>query len=119
MCAGFRLPDEIAAGVADKRWRVVDVSTDAANFQNLRLKRVDAVVADSFVGQYLLNSLGMDDIRRLDPPLMGFPTYIVFKKSAGSAALAAGFDRALQRTGEDGTIERLTANYVAVRAARR
>ena len=109
--AGFRLPDEIKAGAEAKRWRVEEVSSDSADFQKLALKRVDAVLADSFVGRYTMHQLGASGIKRLEPPLSRFDTYLVFRKSAYSAALAAAFDRAFLQMRQDGTMDRLNSSY--------
>lgn len=110
--AGFRLPDQIKAGVARQRWQVEEVGSDSANFQKLALKRVDAVLADSLVGQYTLHQLGAQHIHQVALPLMRFDTYLVFRKGPGGAALAAAFDGALKSLQQDGIIERLSAAYL-------
>jgi len=94
---GFRLPEAIAAGVAQGRWSIADVPTDAANFQKLALRRIDAVLADGVVGQYTVKQLKLQGIVRVAPPLARFDTYIVFRKNTGSPALAAAFDRVFRR----------------------
>ncbi|WP_308921456.1 transporter substrate-binding domain-containing protein [Janthinobacterium sp. J1-1] len=110
--AGFRLPDEIVAGAASGRWSLAEVPTDAVNFQKLALHRVDAVLADSYVGLYTLRQLKLPGIVRVAPPLTRFDTYLVFRKSGHSAALAAAFDRAFTRMRQDGTFARLTSSYL-------
>jgi len=112
--AGFRLPDAIAAGVAQGRWTLAEVPTDTANFQKLALRRIDAVLADSSAGLYTLKQLKLGDIRRLAPPLARFDTYLVFRKNAASPALAAAFDRELKRMRQDGTFARISAAYLGV-----
>ena len=114
--AGFRLPDEIVAGSASGRWSVAEVPTDAANFQKLALHRVDAVLADSYVGLYTLRQLKLQGIVRVTPPVTRFDTYLVFRKSSHSAALAAAFDRAFARMRQDGTFARLTSSYLGLDA---
>ena len=114
--AGFRLPDEIVAGAASGRWSVAEVPTDAANFQKLALHRVDAVLADSYVGLYTLRQLKLQGIKRVAPPVTRFDTYLVFRKSRHSAALAAAFDRAFARMRQDGTFARLTSSYLGLDA---
>lgn len=114
--AGFRLPDEIVAGAASGRWSVAEVPSDAANFQKLALHRVDAVLADSYVGLYTLRQLKLQGIVRVTPPVMRFDTYLVFRKSSHSAALAAAFDRAFARMRQDGTFARLTSSYLGLDA---
>lgn len=114
--AGFRLPDEIAAGMASGRWSVAEVPTDAANFQKLALHRIDAVLADSYVGLYTLRQLKLQGVKRLTPPVTRFDTYLVFRKSAHSVALAAAFDRAFARMRQDGTFARLTSSYLGLDA---
>ncbi len=110
--AGFRLPDIIASGVALKRWRVAEVSTDTVNFQKLALGRVDAVLADRSIGLYTLRQLNLRGLRIVSPALMRFDTYLVFAKSSFSPALAAAFDRAFLSMLQDGTMERLHAPYL-------
>ncbi|WP_312435276.1 transporter substrate-binding domain-containing protein [Janthinobacterium sp.] len=114
--AGFRLPDEIADGVASGRWKIAEVQSDAANFQKLALRRIDAVLADSYVGLYTVRQLKLAGIARLAPPLSRFDTYIVFRKSAHSAALAAAFDRVFRRMRQDGTFARISSAYVGASA---
>lgn len=114
--AGFRLPDEVAAGAASGRWSVAEVPTDAANFQKLALRRIDAVLADSYVGLYTLRQLKLQGIVRVTPPVTRFDTYLVFRKSSHSAALAAAFDRAFARMRQDGTFARLTSSYLGLDA---
>lgn len=110
--AGFRLPDAIAAGVAQGRWSIAEVPTDAANFQKLALHRIDAVLADGVVGQYTLKQLKLEGIARMTPPLERFDTYLVFRKSAASPALAAAFDRVFRRMRQDGSFAHITSAYL-------
>lgn len=115
--AGFRLPEAIAAGAAQGRWSIAEVPTDAANFQKLALQRIDAVLADGIVGQYTVRQLKLGGIARLAPsspssPSMRFDTYIVFRKSAASPALAAAFDRVFRQMRQDGTFARITSAYL-------
>ena len=110
--AGFRLPEDIAAGVAQGRWSIAEVPTDAANFQKLALRRIDAVLADGVVGQYTVKQLKLEGIVRAAPPLARFDTYIVFRKNAGSPALAAAFDRVFRRMRQDGSFTRITSAYL-------
>jgi len=114
--AAFRLPDVIRAGAAEKFWQLSEVGTDAANFQKLSLQRVDAVLADSVVGLYTIQQLKLAKLRRLTEPVARFDTYLVFKKSPGSAALAAAFDRAFRQMQQDGSILRLSAPYIGAGA---
>jgi polar amino acid transport system substrate-binding protein len=109
---GFRLPEAIAAGVAQGRWSIAEVPTDAANFQKLALRRIDAVLADGVVGQYTVKQLKLQGIVRAAPPLARFDTYIVFRKNAGSPALAAAFDRVFRRMRQDGSFTRITSAYL-------
>ncbi len=110
--AGVRLPAALSAGVEAHRWRIADVATDAANFQKLALKRIDAVLSDTIVGMYTLQQLKLGGIHPLTPPLVRFDNYLVFSKSDHSAALASAFDDAFAAMRKDGTMERLTAPYL-------
>ena len=110
--AGFRLPDAVAMGVAQGRWSIAEVPTDAANFQKLALHRIDAVLADSVVGLYTVRQLKLAGIVRAAPPLAHFDTYLVFRKNAASPALAAAFDRVFRRMRQDGSFARLTSAYL-------
>lgn len=111
--AGLRLPDSVQAGADLQRWRIEEVTTDAANFQKLARKRVDAVLADGFVGSYTLHALGLRNVRRLAPALLRFDSFLVFKKGPQAAALADAFDGALRRMQQDGTLDRLSQAYVS------
>jgi ABC-type amino acid transport substrate-binding protein len=114
--AAFRLPDVIRAGAAEKFWQLSEVGTDAANFQKLSLQRVDAVLADSVVGLYTIGQLKLGKLRRLTEPVARFDTYVVFKKSANSAALAAAFDHVFRQMQQDGAMLRLSAPYISAGA---
>jgi ABC-type amino acid transport substrate-binding protein len=109
--AGFRLPDVIRDGAARERWTLSEVATDTANFTKLDLNRLDAVLADRISGLYALKQLNLADIGPLQPALLHFDTYVVFRKSSSSAALAAAFDRALKSMYQDGTVTRLSGPY--------
>ena len=110
--AGVRLPVEITAGVRAGRFKVSEINSDAVNFQKLKLRRVDAVLTDAFVGMYTLRQLNLPGVRQLSPSLMSFDTFVVFPKSMQSARLAAAFDRAFEDMRHDGSYERLTASYL-------
>ena len=113
--AGFRLPEAIASGAAQGRWSIAEVPTDAANFQKLALRRIDAVLADGVVGQYTVKQLKLEGIARVATPAspsMRFDTYIVFRKNAASPALAAAFDRVFRQMRQDGTFARITSAYL-------
>ncbi|MES2296235.1 MAG: transporter substrate-binding domain-containing protein [Pseudomonadota bacterium] len=116
--AGFRLPQALAEGVDKQSWRVAETGSDVANFQKLMFKRVDAVLADKSIGLYTQRQLGFADIVPIEPPLTRFHTYLVFKKSAHSLALAGAFDRAFLGMRQDGTMERLRAPYLHPAPAR-
>jgi polar amino acid transport system substrate-binding protein len=109
--AGFRLPESIAKGVERQQWRIAEIGTDAGNFQKLSIHRVDAVLADKLIGMYTMQQLKLGKVRLIEPPVLAFHTYLVFKKSANSHALAAAFDRALAEMRRDGTFERIRAVY--------
>lgn len=110
--AGVRIAEGIAQGNKEGRWNLSAVGTDAANFQKLALGRVDAVVTDLTGGLYTLKQIGMLGVRRLQPPLMHYDTYMVFPKGEHSAALAAAFDHALDKMRQDGTTERIMERYL-------
>lgn len=114
--AAFRLPEVIRAGAAEKFWQLSEVGTDAANFQKLSLQRVDAVLADGVVGLYTIQQLKLAKLRRLPEPVARFDTYLVFKKGANSAALAAAFDHAFRQMQQEGAMLRLSAPYVSAGA---
>ena len=110
--AGTRLPQAIAQGAQDGRFRLSEVNSDATNFQKLSLRRVDAVLSDATVGLYTLRQLKLTGVRRLSPSVMQFDTYVVFPKNAQSAELAAAFDRVFTQMRQDGSYARLAAVYL-------
>ncbi|MGZ3183404.1 MAG: substrate-binding periplasmic protein [Telluria sp.] len=110
--AGVRIAEAIAAGNKQGRWNLAEVGTDAANFQKLVLGRVDAVVTDQTGGLYTLRQMKLGGVHHLQPAIMHYDTFMVFVKSAEGAALAAAFDRALDKMRQDGTTERIMERYV-------
>jgi len=110
--SGFRLPDGLAQGAVNNRWRIDDVDNEEVNFKKLVLKRVDAVLTSHDAGMYTLHKLKISGVRKLTPVLMHFETYMVFPVTDDSKALAAAFDEAITDMIADGTYARLREKYL-------
>ncbi|MEK7393539.1 MAG: transporter substrate-binding domain-containing protein, partial [Fibrobacterota bacterium] len=74
-------------------------------FKMLRDGRLDAIVADHWVGNYLLAENRIAGIRSMEEPLARFPAAIAVRK--GSPDEVARLDAAIASLRADGTIERI------------
>lgn len=89
--------------------------SDLINIRKLLAGRIDLMVADKFVGKYVLkenlpNKVG--DIEFVEPPLEYKPLYVAFGKNNNDyEKYAAAFNRGLQKIKEDGTLDKILAKH--------
>ncbi|GAB4279926.1 MAG: transporter substrate-binding domain-containing protein [Deferrisomatales bacterium] len=86
-----------------------EATTDAQNLEKLLRGRVDLIVIDRFVAEYLLGREGrLGAVEFVGPPLDRKPLYVMFsRRSPGCDALAEAFDRGLRSMRRDGTLQRM------------
>ena len=89
--------------------------SDLINIRKLLSGRIDLMVADKFVGKYVLkeklpNKVG--DIEFVEPPLEYKPLYVAFVKSNNNhKKYVTAFNKGLQKIKEDGTLDKILSKY--------
>ncbi len=86
------------------------------NFKKLLLKQVDLIVSEKFVGTHIMNTKLPEHEKGLfepiSPPLDTIKLYVLFsKKVPGIQAKIDAFNTGLKQIKNDGTIERIVAEY--------
>ncbi len=92
-----------------------EAKDDLTNFRKLLKKRIDLVVADKFVGKYVV-SKDMpgeeNNIEFVEPPLENKDLYVCFsKKGKNTDVLYKVFEEGLKEIINDGTVEKILAKY--------
>jgi len=91
------------------------VNDDITNLKKLIGGRIDLMIADKFVGLYLMekNSLeGRDTIEFMTPPLELKDLYLcISKKTADADKKLAAFNKGLKEIMADGTLEKILSNH--------
>lgn len=97
------LPRKLVA--ADPRIRMVIVEDSLRGFKQLEARKIDAVIADQWVGTYLLAELGIADIQPSGKPVSRLTAAIAVKK--GNSALLQSINDCFSSLWNDGTIDRI------------
>ncbi len=92
-----------------------EVTTNLQNIKKLLRERVDLIVADKFVGFYLLNKYipyMRGQIEFISPPLQDKKLYICMsKKTEKVNEKVASFNKGLKEIKEDGTFDKILAKH--------
>lgn len=92
-----------------------EVKDDLLNFRKLFKKRLDLVVADKFVGKYVVSKDLPDKLAELefvDPPLENKDLYVcISKKTAESMAKFKAFEEGLKEITADGTVQKILKKH--------
>jgi len=92
-----------------------EVHSEVLNMKKLLNKRVDLIVIDKYIAQYLLNTMFIDnksDFEALEPPLKTQPLYLMFsKKVTNYKQKLKDFNEGLQQITDDGTIDTIMENH--------
>jgi ABC-type amino acid transport substrate-binding protein len=92
-----------------------EANSDEQNLQKLFAGRIDLIVIDKFVAQYLIETSVPEAIGALEfmePPLLDQSLYVIFPRGiAGSEEKLQAFNTALKTMREDGTLERILEEY--------
>jgi len=90
-------------------------NSDEQNLRKLLLGRIDLVVIDKFVAQYLIKTSipeAVGTLEFMEPPLLEQSLYVIFSRQvAGSEQKLQAFNAALKTMREDGTLERILKEY--------
>ncbi|MDX1799929.1 MAG: transporter substrate-binding domain-containing protein [Marinobacter sp.] len=114
---GFRTTPAFSAAREAGQIEVVEVNEDAQSLSMLALGRIDAVLTNYDVGQYLIQSLKLPHLRALKPPLSTTPAYLVLSRDPALDTLAEKFDWALFQILKDGTYADIRARYMPASGA--
>lgn len=86
-----------------------EVHNEVLNMKKLLNKRVDLIVIDKFIAQYLLNTMfkeNKEDFEALEPPLETKPLYLMFSRNVKKfVQKLEDFNLGLQKIESDGTID--------------
>ncbi|SDS54678.1 PAS domain S-box-containing protein [Opitutus sp. GAS368] len=93
----------------DPRIRLVIVEEYSAGFQMLKDGRLDAVVADRWVGTYELAERGIDGVKISPEPVANLQGAVAVKR--GRAAELAAINAALRQIRADGTLARIIQDW--------
>ncbi|WP_019616309.1 substrate-binding periplasmic protein [Psychromonas ossibalaenae] len=95
--------------------RKEQVTTDLVNIKKLLAERVDLIVADKFVGFYLLNKYlphMFGQIESISPPLQDKKMYLcISKKSDNAAVKVEAFNKGLKEMHKDGTFDKILQKH--------
>lgn len=93
----------------------IESETDAANFGRLVAGEVDLVVADRYIGRWILEHEYPDaagNMEFLDPPLQFKPLYVMFSRRMDDYPLVVSeFNRELRRIKAEDMIRRIRRNH--------
>lgn len=92
-----------------------EANDDLTNFRKLLKKRIDLVVADKFVGLYVVEqnlSYNLNDIEFIDPPLESKDLFVcISKKSPAASMKIKAFNTGLNAITNDGTVKQILKNH--------
>ncbi len=83
------------------------------NFQKLSFGRLDLVLGNQHVAEYLINRLNISNVRQLRTPLSAQPAYIAFSKVKDLSHLVPLFDREVKKLKLDGSYQAIIDKYIS------
>jgi ABC-type amino acid transport substrate-binding protein len=108
---GFKTTTDFEAAVYEKRILQVELNSTDQGFDMLHLNRLDAVLTNLHVGQYLTRVKYPGKFVPLQPSLSSTPAYFVFSKKANLSHMIPVFDEYLMQVMIDGTYKQIFDNY--------
>lgn len=111
----------IRGGAIEAQWKatgyltVEEVSTYVQNLEKLRENRIDAIIGDRMMWQYLLNTKHhefRDLVEEIGPIIQATPLYLLIsKKTPNHTTVVTDFNRALKEIKTDGSYEKIIKQY--------
>jgi polar amino acid transport system substrate-binding protein len=112
---GFYYGPDIMRFVNDaaNKARIVAVTDDVANFENLVSRRIDAFIVDRLVGATLAWRYGWQhEVEEISPPVYAEDIYVLFSKKTTTPDLVEGFNRSLDQLKRNGQYARIIREYL-------
>lgn len=92
-----------------------EANDDLTNFRKLLKKRIDLVVADKFVGLYVVKLNlpdNLNDIEFIEPPLESKDLFVCISKNSPEAFMRIkAFNTGLKAITDDGTVKQILKNH--------
>ncbi len=92
-----------------------EVKEDLLNFRKLFKKRLDLVVADKFVGKYVVSKIlptKLQELEFVDPPLENKDLYVcISKKTPNSGEKFKALEEGLKEITADGTVQKILKKH--------
>ena len=93
--------------------RIVGVSDDVANFENLLSHKIDGFVVDRLVGATLAWRHGWQlTVEEVSPPVYSENIHVLFSKKTTTPELVEAFNRSLDRLKQSGEYGRIIREYL-------
>jgi polar amino acid transport system substrate-binding protein len=93
--------------------RIVGVSDDVANFENLLSHKIDGFVVDRLVGATLAWRHGWQlTVQEVSPPVYSENIHVLFSKKTTTPELVEAFNRSLDRLKQSGEYGRIIREYL-------
>jgi polar amino acid transport system substrate-binding protein len=95
------------------RDRIVTVSDDVANFENLLRHRIDGFIVDRLVGATLAWRHGWQlAVEEIEPPVYVENIHVLFSKKTTTSELVDGFNQSLDQLKRNGQYARIVREYL-------
>lgn len=92
-----------------------EANDDLQNFRKLLKKRIDLVVADKFVGLYVMEQNlpeSLNKIEFINPPLETKDLFVCIPKNSANASMKMkAFNQGLKQINEDGTVKKILERH--------
>lgn len=108
---GFKTTETFEKAVSEKRITPYELNNTKQGFDMLRRGRLEAVLTNRHVGQYLTREHHPGAFVALEPSLQATPAYLVFARRPEFEALVGRFDEALMKLMTDGTYQSIFLKY--------
>lgn len=107
--------EKFDALVKDGKLTVEETNNGEENMLKLLNGRVDILVSNRYGALWILRRSGeIDAVKELTPVIQSVPSYIAFSKARKLSDLRDEFDEILLEMKKDGTIDKITKNYIGV-----
>jgi polar amino acid transport system substrate-binding protein len=113
--SGFYYGPDIMRFINDpaNRTRIVAVTNDVVNFENLLSRRIDGFIVDRLVGATLAWRHGWQlAVEEISPPVYTEDIHVLFSKKTATPDLVAAFNQSLEQLKHNGQYARIVREYL-------